>query len=160
MKKRRKSGTFISDSEWKKYAETIYSFIETAAGLQKITWQKTVNSKNQFGEDQGSKHINVEIEGLIAYNYFRSWPLTQPSTTGDVDKENCVLLLSKDYLHKSGYLNSEGYFEFDSANDRFILEGINYKSSGDTSMSQAKDKPLIFMVVLKREEPSNHNVIT
>ena len=59
-----------------------------------------------------------------------------------------ILLLSKDYLEKAGYLDDSGYFIFDSANDRFILEGKLYKASGDTGMSQAKDKPLVFMIIL------------
>lgn len=160
MKKRRGPGTYLSDIEWGKYAQHIYSFLETTAGLQEVTWLKTVNPINSYGEDQGAKHIDLILTGLIAYNYFRSWPLNQPSRTGEVDKENCVLLLSKDYLEKAGYLDDNGYFIFDSANDRFILEGKLYKASGDTGMSQAKDKPLVLMIILQREENSNHNIIT
>ena len=61
-------------------------------------------------------------------------------------------ILNLKYLRDNGWLNSNGNFDYDVSMDRFIHDGIIYKSTGETKICQAQDEPLLVMLILKREE--------
>lgn len=63
-------------------------------------------------------------------------------------------MISKQYLADRGYLDSNGYFDFNWAEDRFIINGIPYRPTGDTNVSQAKDEAIVFLIILKRDRDS------
>ena len=67
-------------------------------------------------------------------------------------------MISRQYLNKLGYINEDGYFDFNWAEDRFIINGIPYRPSGDTNVSQAKDEAIVFLIILKRDRDSVFNI--
>ena len=46
---------------------------------------------------------------------------------------------------------TDGYWDFNWVEDRFQINGITYRPTGDTQVAQAKDEALIFLVILKRD---------
>lgn len=142
----------IPDKVWDNYKKIINDFIDEDVGKQKITWKRYINQPLLFGEDSGEKYIDVDLDVLVGYNSFRTWPINRVTVSGELDNQNLAIWVSARLLRELGYLNSNDYWDFDRSYDRFIINGIVYKSSGDTQVSQAKDESLLFMVVLKREE--------
>ena len=63
-----------------------------------------------------------------------------------------AIYVSARLIRELGYADQYGYWQFDRSLDRFIVNGIVYKSSSDTQVAQAKDDPLLFQVILKRDE--------
>lgn len=142
----------IPDSIWEKYKKIVNDFIDTDVGKQHITWKRFINQPLPFGEDVGSQYVDVDLEVLIGYNSFRTWPINQATVSGELDNQNMAMWVSARLLGELGYLNDSGYWDFERSLDRFVINGITYKAAGDTQVSQAKDTALLFMVVLKREE--------
>lgn len=122
------------------------------AGRQTITWAKWVQQPNTHGEDFEPVYKNIQIEALCYYNSFRNWPINKETVTGELDDENLSIMITDQYLESIGHLNSDGYWDFDWSSDRFIVNGIIYKPSGDTQVAQAKDQALVFLVILKRDK--------
>lgn len=119
---------------------------------QKVTLRRSwVNPIPAWGEDTERIYEDVEIEGLLNYNSFRVWPINKATETGELDEMNMALLLSSKDLEARGLLNDKGYFEFDTAYDRFIFNGNVYMGKGDTELSQAHEQPLLFQILLRRE---------
>lgn len=145
----------IPDSVWSHYKKIVNNFIDQDSGKQRILWKKSVSIPLLFGEDSGQKYINVYLDCLIQYNSFRTWPINKETVSGELDDQNMAIFISANQLRELGYLNSHGYFDFDRSLDRFVVNGILYKASGDTQVSQAKDEPLLFQIILKREENQN-----
>ena len=120
------------------------------------------------GEDTIPTYRKVEIEALCSYNAFRNWPLNSYSVSGESDDENCSLLVSMDYiknLESGRYLKTIGdsevdtYWDWNWQEDRFIINGLTYRPSGDTQLAQAKDEALVFMVILKRDRETVPNFV-
>lgn len=144
--------SIIPDSVWDHYKNIVSNFIDNDAGKQKITWKRYINQPLPFGEDSGEKYEDIPLEVLIGYNTFRTWPINLATTTGELDSQNLAIWVSAKLLRNKGVLNSEGYWDFNRSEDRFIINGIEYKAAGDTQAAQAKNDALLFMVTLKREE--------
>ncbi len=142
----------VNPNTWQRYKNTINAFHDDA-NQQVIVWHKSQGGLDRFGEDNlTERFLDINLLGLIQYNYFRSWPMTKTTETGELDEQNSMLIFNRKYLEDLGYLNLEGYFAFDPAADRFTIEGKVYKASGDTPLSQASDEPLLVMIVVQREE--------
>lgn len=153
---------FIKNKHWNRYKKIITDFLNTDAGRQPIVWARYINNFLPMGEDLGAKYQRVDIEGLVYYNAFRNWPINKSTTSGELDEENLSVYVSKDAVKTLGYLTDEGYWKFDWANDRFIIDGIVYRPTGDTGVAQAKDEALLFLLILKRDRDSqidNFNII-
>ena len=142
---------FVSNKAWDKYKKIITNFLDMDAGRQTITWAKAVDQLLSHGEDSTPKYYNIPIEALCYYNSFRNWPINKATISGELDDENLSILISKSYIEQIGYLTSEGYWDFNWSEDRFVINGIIYKPSGDTQVAQAKDEALVFLVILKRD---------
>ena len=148
----------IPDSAWARYKQIVNDFIDEDAGKSIITWRQHLNQPAPFAEDSNNNYLDRDINVLVGYNYFRTWPVNKNTVTGELDSESCVIWVSARYLSEIGALASRGpnstqnYWKFSPDLDRFILNGITYKASGDTQVAQAKDEALLFMVILKREE--------
>lgn len=142
----------IPDKIWDRYKQIVNDFIDTDTGKQPIIWKRYINQPLPFGEDSGEQYLDVALDVLVGYNSFKTWPSNQATISGELDNSNLAIWVSARLLRELGYLNPQGYWDFDRSHDRFIINGITYKSSGDTQVSQAKDEALLFMVVLKREE--------
>ena len=120
------------------------------------------------GEDTTPTYRRVEIEALCSYNAFRNWPLNIPSVSGESDDENCSILVSMDYIKNldgGKYLKTirdsevDTYWDLNWQEDRFVINGLTYRPSGDTQLAQAKDEALVFMVILKRDRENVPNFV-
>lgn len=142
---------FVSNKAWATYKNIIKNFMDHDAGRQSITWMRHIDQIGAFGEDGGDQYTPVQIEALCYYNVFRNWPINKPTAAGELDDENLTIYVTKRQIEKLGYINNEGYWQFNWSEDRFIINGIAYKPSGDTQVAQAKDEALCFIVILKRD---------
>lgn len=141
----------VKNHSWNRYKKIITDFLDWDAGRQTIIWAKHVNQYLNHAEDDSPRYYNIPIEALCYYNTFRNWPINKATVSGELDDENFSILISKNYIEQIGYLNQEGYWNFNWSEDRFVINGIVYKPSGDTQVSQAKDEALVFLVILKRD---------
>lgn len=143
----------VNDSIWKKYKHIVQNFIDRDAGLQEVIWLKHIQYPLPFGEDDDENNYErIPLQALINYNAFRTWPLNVGTPSGELDEINCAMLISQKQLVEKGLTNNKGYWTFDAALDRFIINGELYISKGDTQVAQAKDEPIVFQVLLRRQE--------
>ena len=142
---------FLSNKAWNKYRKIIKDFIDKDAGRQVVTWMRHIDQIGAFGEDVGDQYLPVQLEALCYYNVFRNWPINKPTISGELDEENLTIYVTKRQIETLGYINSEGYWQLNWSEDRFVINGITYKPSGDTQVAQAKDEALCFIVILKRD---------
>lgn len=118
-----------------------------------FTWKRLVSGLSRFGEDKETgKYNSIDLLGLFDYNYFRKWPTVFTQPAGEIDRQTVVVLLNREYLSGLGYLTVEGRFDYNPAEDRFVYRGIVYKAASDTLISQNGDDPLLFDILLKRED--------
>ena len=144
----------VSNKAWSKYKRIVQNFLDQDSGRQKIVWAKHINQILSHGEDSIPQYVFNVIEALCYYNAFRNWPINKSSVSGEQDEENLSIMISRQYLAEKGYLDSDGYFDFNWAEDRFIINGIPYRPTGDTNVSQAKDEAIVFLIILKRDRDS------
>lgn len=141
----------ISDLQWDIYKKIINDAHEDF-NQDTITWVRQLHSMPRYGEDEGNRSTgNITLKCLNAYNFFRTWPMTDESVAGKIDKESQVVMLNKEYLNGLGYLTVDGNFDFDPGADYFIFQGQKLTAAGETPLSQAYDDPLHIMLILKRE---------
>lgn len=145
----------MSDAAWDKYKTIVSDFIDVDAGREPIIWKRFNNQPTEFGEDTNRSFLDVTLEVLVSYNYFRTWPLNKGTVSGEIDNESTTIWVSARLLRELNYLDANNYWIMDGANDRFIIRGKVYKASGDTELAQAKNEPLLYMVILKREEKND-----
>lgn len=145
----------ISAQKWETYKAIVNDFIEEDAGKQPVLWLKRFNQMLSFGEDSGENYEPIPLEGLIQYNYIRTWPSLKETVSGELDGINIVLYVTKRSLSEAGYLNEYGYWNFNWTQDKFVINGKVYSPSGDTQVAQALDEAILFIVVLKREPPED-----
>ena len=131
----------VSNRSWDRYKKHIKGFLNQDAGRQTVIWCKHLNQMLSHGEDTIPTYRKVEIEALCSYNAFRNWPLNSYSVSGESDDENC------------------SYWDLNWQEDRFIINGLTYRPSGDTQLVQAKDEALVFMVILKRDRETVPNFV-
>jgi hypothetical protein len=143
----------IGKARWNKYKNLINK-IHKEFNQDTLTWRKhTPQGVTQFNEGIENNYEDFELKILIGYNSYRTWPITKHNQdTGEIDNQNLVVYINVSYLKELGYTDQHGYFQFNPANDKFIHRGIIYKGEGDTFLSQASDEPLLFILVLRREE--------
>lgn len=147
----------VKDIDWGRYRTIVENFVDNDAGTQPFIWLNKVRQPLAYGEDVGAQYCPVVMKGLFHYNYIKTWPNSTVITSGEMDTTNCVLYISSKLLDRGEYLNKYGYWDFDWSEDRFILNGKVYKPSGDTQVSQAHDKAILFFVILQREDVQETN---
>lgn len=141
----------IPDSVWANY-EDIINGIHEDFNQDDVIWERSRGGIDRDGEDNKTERFtNITLKALFQYNQTRVWPLTRFQEAGLLDKESEVIILNIKYLRDLGYINANGNFDYNQDSDRFVHKGIRYKSTGDTPLSQAKDKPLLVMIILTRE---------
>lgn len=143
----------ISPNTWGNFRALINSAHDTF-NTKEIVWKKALNKLDRYGEDPTSITSSVTLKVLINYNYMRTWPITFTTDSGELDRQSLQLLINKDYLRGLGFINAEGYFNYNPDLDRFIIDGLVHKAFGDTPISQAYKDDLLFAIVVKREETS------
>ena len=162
----------VSNKSWDRYKKHIKRFLDQDAGRQTIIWAKNVNQLLTHGEDTIPYYEKVEIEALCYYNAFRNWPINFASVSGETDEENLSIMISRDYLEgleggrfwkkivSDNGVPTDGYRDFNWVEDRFQINGITYRPTGDTQVAQAKDEALIFLIILKRDRDTELRFIT
>lgn len=148
---------FTQNSDWDSYKQVINDF-HNDAFQQEVKWIRTNrNWRTEFGEDNTQypgNSIQV-LKGLISYNTYRSWPTTNPTRSGERDLQNMLLFLNTEYLIENGFTNDGKLLNFDPGRDRFEVQGLIYKSMGESHASQTNDSPLLQFIILEREEADN-----
>ena len=143
----------LSPADWIRYKESINQ-AHSDFNQEVITWKRAEVFMNRYGEDPsgaGASFTDIPIKVLIQSNYFRSWPVTKTSESGEVDKESLMVILNYKYLYDLGYITPNKYFDFKPDIDRFVIKGREYKPFGDLDAAYANDEPLLFYLILKRE---------
>ena len=157
-----KAGEYlVSNKAWDRYKRQIKGFLDIDAGRQTIIWARHLDQMLSHGEDTQEAYFKISIEGLCFYNAFRNWPMNKDTKTGSLDEENLSILISVDYIQnlEEGKYFVNGYWDFNWQQDRFVINGLVYRPSGDTQVSQAKDEALVFMIILKRDRETILNFI-
>lgn len=147
----------LTDADWALFNNAINVDAQGSFFKDILVWRKITQAwhKNGYVDDQDNKvYQEIELESLVGYNYFRTWPVEKLTEGGEVDSQNLVVYLNKEYLSGLGYLTENGNFDYDPGVDLFRLNGVNLRSAGDTPTSQAQDNPLLVMLILKRELPA------
>jgi len=147
-------GEVVSSAQWARYKK----IIDKAHGSfnqDTLIWIKYNDSVPRYNEELGENGTRIELKALIGYNSFRTWPITRRDNAGELDNQNMVAYINRQYLIDLGYTTPQGYFNFRPDKDYFIHRGLRYKAEGDTLLSQAYDDPLLVLIVLKREELKN-----
>lgn len=149
----------ISNKTWKSYKRILTNYVDQDVGLQTVIWLKHIMYPEAFGEDpKGDENYEpIELKALVNYNDFRIWPINKGTPSGELDEMNCAIILSQKQLitlneTREDILNEQLNWVFDQALDRFEINGVRYIAKGDTQTAQAKDQPILFQVVLRREE--------
>ena len=154
------SGHFmIPKKAWEHYQDIVNNFIDKDAGRQPFLWLRKINQPSAFAEDAGPVYQPIAMEGLFHYNYILTWPTRHDSETGATDNGNCVLYISSKLLKSNGFLNEYGYWDFNWAEDKFVLNGRVYKIGTDTQVAQAGKDALLFFVVLRRCEEQEQETL-
>jgi len=146
----------MTQADWDAHIAAINEF-HSDAFQQPVTWKKMLTDLSLNGEDDVNRTVDIELKALVMYNYFRAWPTSRVTKTGEIDAESCLIYLNNQYLSDGNYLNSFGQFQFNPVEDRFIIAGIAYKASGESQVAQAGDKPILHFIILKREEIQSHD---
>lgn len=76
----------ITPNQWADFRKAM-KVAHDSFNQQIIIWQKALIIDNPFGEDSGRKYQDIQLKGLIQYNWFRTWPANTETKTGTVDKE-------------------------------------------------------------------------
>lgn len=122
---------------------------------QVVIWRKFMYGLDQYGEDnKNAQFSDIPLKGLFSYNYFRQWAIDQSTVSGEIDKQAEAVLFSIEYLKglSPSPLDANDFWDFELLRDRFIHKGVIYIVKGSTFISQSQDKPLLIMIILKREE--------
>lgn len=141
----------MTQEDWDMHKNAINDWHEDAF-QEDITWLRNYINRDYHGEDSNHKFDTVNLKGLVTYNFFRSWPIDMATDTGEIDKQSCMAIFNIKWLGDNGYLNQDQQLDINQGDDKFILNGVTYVPSGDSHISQAYDNPLLFFLILKREE--------
>ncbi len=148
----------LTDDDWQEYIDIIDEFHEDA-NQQEVIWRKLTNNFNRWGEDGGETYEDIPTLGLVQYNFFRSWAINKTTSTGELDKESCMVFFNQKYLSDNGWLTTNNQFKFRPGEDRFIIDGELYKARGNSKAAQANDQTLLIFIILKREETDTGNLV-
>jgi len=147
--------TYVKDAAWNRYKTIINNFIDTDAGKQPFVWLHKIDQMPAYGEDRPVAYIPVILEGLFHYNYIKTWANNRQRDTdsGELNDGDQVLYISSNLLKKGNFINQYGYWDFNWAEDRFIVNGQVLQPGSDTQVAQAKDEALLYFVVVQRMNP-------
>lgn len=143
---------YVGKKNWKLYSTILRNAKDTFSKkvIQFIHYPRVVE---RFREDPtNATPTIVSVEVLLNYNYMRTWPITQTSASGEIDKQSVQIFFNKVYLREQGLLTLNNNLDYDPSMDRFMIDGIIYKAVGDTPASQAPDDDIHYLVIVKREE--------
>lgn len=139
----------IGDYNWNVYKGIINS-IHHEFNQQEVIWRRFTHGLQRYGEGDNKNYLDVPLKCLLGYNDFRTWPITDRTVAGSVDKQNMYALINIQYLRELGYLSPEKdkYLDLDLDHDYFIYQNQLWRFSGETPVAQAKEEPLLFQIIL------------
>lgn len=137
---------------WTKFTNVINGLAQDIFHQGNLTWMRLTEGIDQHGESEAFTYQTINLKCLMGYNDFRTWPTDKVTEAGIVDTQSLYVILNKKYLEDNGYLTADFQFAFKPNKDYFIHEGVEYEDSGNTSVAQAADKPLLYYLILKRRE--------
>lgn len=144
--------TQITDADWKEFSNVINEF-HNSAFQDEVLFYKALPSIKRAGEDNPTKKFSlITLKGLFYYNFFRTWPITGYEINGEFDKQSETVLLNVEYMKENNLVDDSLRLIYTPYQDIFVHRGQQYEASGDTFISQTKDTPLLFMLILKRRE--------
>ena len=142
-------------ADWNRY-KALMDDAHATFNQKTIIWQHRVVSLNRYQEDLPTPEVETLLLVLINYNYRRAWPVNLTGDAGEEDQQSLQVYINKNYLsgltdmNGNSWIDTNGNFTYDQDFDRFIIDGVLYKSLGDTSAGQASNTDLFFTIVLKR----------
>jgi len=149
------SKRLVSAQMWNTVKKTFRQFHDDVE-KQPVTWYRSSGGLDIHYSDKNTEtYKEIHLEGLIEYNFRRSWPIDSVTPVGTIDGEHCRLILNKTYLEELGYINADGYFAFDPGADKFKISGKMYKALGNSDVSQNSTSTLFATIILKREEQTS-----
>lgn len=146
----------ISPAQWARYKNIVDEFHDDA-NQDNILWYRQREIIPRHMEDESNYLYPIQLKVLNNYNYFRTWPLTEYTHTGENDKESVMAIFNVSYLKRMGYTDEHDKFIYKEDKDVFMHRGDLYKGSGGTFVSQAHEQPLHFIILLKRETNIQYN---
>lgn len=141
----------VPESAFNRHKSTIDKAGE-AFNRDTITWVKHNNHLGLFREELSEGGQPIDLNVLISYNTFRTWPITKNDQAGQLDNQNILAIINRQYLKNLNLLTPEGMLDYSPDVDYFIHRGVRYKAEGDTLLAQSGDDPLLLQVILHREE--------
>lgn len=143
----------LTAQEWQDYANLINQFMQQDSAPKVIVWRRFVYNLDRYREDgEGKNTVDINLNVLLNYNYFRTWPITFTTEAGEIDRQSVQVLINKEYLRVLGYITPNNNFDFNPDKDIFFINGKPHRSMGDTLVSQASSQDLIVSFIAKREE--------
>ena len=94
----------ITKGVWDRYKAIVNDFVEVDAGKQPLIWLKRFDQILSYGEDTGNNYEPYFLDGLIQYNFIRTWPSLKETVSGELDGINIVLYVTKRSLEENGHL--------------------------------------------------------
>ena len=145
----------IGNLNWDRY-KGIINDIHHEFNQETIIWRRFTHGLQRWGEgaESDKTFIDIELKCLIGYNDFRTWPITEGTLAGAIDKQNMYILVNIKYLRDMGYLSTSRnrYLDINLDHDYFIYQGQKWIFAGETPVAQAKDEPLLFQVIVRVAE--------
>ena len=142
----------LTPAQWQTYKDTVNGAADSF-NQEVVVWHRLTKRLPRYGEDSsGETYQDISLNCLIAYNVFRTWPMSDETPAGLLDQESITMMLNRQYLINNGWVTAQGFFAMDAGKDEFTHMGVRYKPAGETPVSQAGDEPLHFYIILKREE--------
>jgi len=143
---------------WQKFKDAMWDAHETFH-QKTITWRKLKSRQHRYGEDDtANSYTDYSLKVQCNYNLLRTWPISFRTETGDLDRQSVQLLINKRYLSEQGYLNSNGLFAYNPAEDLFVIDGLVHIPVGDSPGSQAYEDDILFTIIVKRDEGTTGNI--
>lgn len=115
-----------------------------------ILWKRSTVQVHRYGEDPVDTMVDTQLAVLCDWNYKRTWPVDINNESGQDDEQSVQIYLNKEFLRQNGFLNTQDYLKYNKEADRFSIDGILYKSFGDTSAAQMLQDDAWVTVILKR----------
>lgn len=142
----------LNEATWNRY-KSMVNKIHDQFNQDILIWRSWAPSVvDEFNEDKEETYTDTELKILLGYNVYRTWPMTNNQNSGGLDKQNMIALINVNYLKELGLTNQHNYLDFDPEKDMFIHRGVIYKGQGDTFIAQANNEPLLFQLILERQE--------
>lgn len=146
----------VGAAEWAIYKDLIGVQAHDTFFQETVIWRRFDYGLDQYGEDNlNVQFTDIPLKCLFSYNYFRQWQIDQSTPSGEIDKQSEAVIFSLAYLKAQtapAILDANNFWDYELIKDRFIHRGLVYIIKGDTFISQGPDEPLLFMIILKREE--------